>query len=812
MSHRKLVLIGAASALSLIGFGLLFATLAASKVSEADNRLHIAMSLLDEGRWDLAGRIARDLQAEGFDCQNSSAWQYVQGVSKLQHVADNLDTPRNRRELHEAAEHLQIASGLGFPIGYTGRGKYYLGWCLYHTYHWEQAAAELDDIDRLWPEKRSEALQMRVEAQLRKTPADLAAAESALSAWQAIPGMSSKEWERIRLSQAQLCLAREQAGQCEQVLQAIRGNSREAFQAMLLRGQWRLKQALAEPRLPAEQRQELLNAAAELARQMKVAADTPPDLRRQATFLSGKILRQQDKLAEALSTFSGARQSSPQSAEAIASGMEEAEILLARGELDEVLATLHYVLRNVDKLVLYNELWMPVAEFRARLLDIGRELRERHEFERAIALAQLMAMAFPESDAIRQQAEALEAWAATLTATLADPAGRIPAAHRQAIADKYQAAGQLFEQLSQLELRSSEYPDILWNAITAYQHAGNLTQANLLLTDYLRHEDRTKRPRGFLALGRNHVNAAQWRKAIDPLERCRVEHPTHPTSFEARLLAAKAHFELNQLDEALELLNENLSGSSTALRPSSDIWRDSLYQLALTLFRQGDELLLGLRFQAPPAASDRESQLQASQAKFMEVVDHLGGFVSRYPEDPRHFEAMYLIARSRRLAAEAPQQIAAGNATIVETARRKLMQQRRLLLEDALNDFSQLRKTIAQHQESLTLSEQTSALLRNCYFGEADTLYELGRWEEAIVAYQNVASRFLNKPESLEALVQMAQCHRKLGQSQIADRILAQAEQVLSRIPPELDAQFVSVTRTSRDGWNDLLGALRKWH
>ena len=35
------------------------------------------------------------------------------------------------------------------------------------------------------------------------------------------------------------------------------------------------------------------------------------------------------------------------------------------------------------------------------------------------------------------------------------------------------------------------------------------------------------------------------------------------------------------------------------------------------------------------------------------------------------------------------------------------------------------------------------------YFGEADTLFELGRWEEAIQAYRNAASRFLNRPESL---------------------------------------------------------------
>ena len=128
-----------------------------------------------------------------------------------------------------------------------------------------------------------------------------------------------------------------------------------------------------------------------------------------------------------------------------------------------------------------------------------------------------------------------------------------------------------------------------------------------------------------------------------------------------------------------------------------------------------------------------------------------------------------------------------------------------------MSEFRKLHQTITREQESLTLSEETTALIRNCYFGEADTLYELSRWDEAINAYQNVASRFLNKPESLEALLQMAQCYRKLGQADVAQRVLAQAEQVLTRIPAEYDPQFVHLTRASRAGWSDLIGSLRKW-
>lgn len=810
MSKKKLLFVGGLIVFSLVGFGLLFSMIIGGGFDNS-KKLQIAMRLLDEGRWDLAGRIARDLEEENEGMQKNAAWNYVQGVSKLTSVDENLDTPKYRRILLDATNHLQQADKLGFPKGYSGKGKFYLGWCLFNTYQWDKAGEQLAETDRLWPEKRSEVFRMKVELQLRKQPPDLLAAELVLKDWQAIPGMSDLELARIKLARANLEFARHKPQLCEELLAGITDDSPEAGQSRLWRTRWRLDRATEGEGVSPQQREDLLNEALVFASALKTAPETPPDLRRQATYLSGRVLRQQQKLKEAVSTFSSARQGSPQSAEAIASGVEEVEILMETGDFKAALSTLYYLLRSIDDLALYNEYWLPIPEFRARLLNVGRTFRKSGDFEKSIELAELLALAFPRSDSVRLHAESLEQWADTVALSNTESKPMLQSQLREIVRSKHQAAAEQYALLAKLELRSTEYPDIVWKAATNFQYAGDLSAANELLVEYLRHEDRAKRPRGFLALGKNHINAAQWRPAIDPLERCRIEHPTHPISFEARLLAAKAHFELDQLDQAIELLNENLSGSATALRPTSDIWRDSLYQLALTIFRQGDELLLELRLDPNIDNSAKERRLQASQQKFLEVIDLLGGFVTRYPDDPRHFDAMYLIAKSHRLAAETPQQIATYNTAIVETARRKLMQQRRQFLEQALTEFKELRAAITQAQEALVMSEQTNALIRNCYFGEADTLYDLGQWDTAIIAYQNVASRFMNRPEALEALLQMSHCHRKLGQEDVAKRVLAQAEQALARIPPEYNQQFVSLTRTSRDGWSELLGTLRSW-
>ncbi len=810
MSKKKLLLAGGGSLLALVGFGALFALILGGGGMDATRQLQIAMSLLDEGRWDVAGRIARDVELQ-VDKDQNSAWHFVQGVSKLQSVEAELDSHKNRRVLLDATEYLKKSDELGFPTGSNGKGKYYLGRCYFYTYQWDAAAEQLSDVDRLWPEKRSDALRMKVEAQILKAPPDLDAAQSTLATWEAIAGVSDAERDRIRLVKANLAFRRKQPQQCEQLLKEVNPHSAEGIQAKLWQARWRLEQATASKSVETELQNQWLKEAKDITQDLKLAADTPVDVRRQATYLSGRVLRALGAFKESLSTFSAARQSSPQSAEAIVSAMEEAEMLCEKGELAEANATLHYMLRNIDDLALYNEQWMPVAEFRKRLLDIGRGFREAGEFPHALELASLIAIVFPRSDSARLQAETYEQWAETIASQPPGNSAETQQELRQQIRDKHSDAAQQYETLAHLELRSSEYPDIVWRAITNYQLSDELAKANALLVDYLRFEDRTKRPRGLLALGRNFVNAAQWTQALEPLERCCIEHPTHPTSFEARLLASKALLELNRLDEAAEMLEENLSGSATSLRPTSDIWRDSLFQLALTRFRQGEEQLLALQLERIPNGAQLDAQLQASQARFLEVIDRLGGFVTRYPNDPRHFDAMYMVAKSHRLAAETPQRIAAANPTMVETARRKLMQQRRELLEQAYQEFRELHQQISLRQESLTLSEEHAALTRNCYFGEADTLYELGRWEPAVAAYQNVASRFLNKPESLEALLQMAECYRKLGQDDTAQRVLAQAEQVLARIPADYDSRFVSLTRTTRQGWTDLLGSLRKW-
>ena len=116
MSKKRLLLVGGVSLIALLGFGVLFAFIVGGGGLNASEQLKFAMKLLDEGRWDLAGHIARELEAQ-VDKETDSTWHYVQGVAKLQSVENNVDTAENRHVLLAASEHSLKAPELGFPPG-----------------------------------------------------------------------------------------------------------------------------------------------------------------------------------------------------------------------------------------------------------------------------------------------------------------------------------------------------------------------------------------------------------------------------------------------------------------------------------------------------------------------------------------------------------------------------------------------------------------------------------------------------------------------------------------------------------------------
>ncbi len=80
---KFLLIAGAGGGLvAILLFGALFSYVMSSDEYGPDRQLDLAVKLLDEGRWDLADRIARDIEKGGdLTPARESVWNYVRGVA-----------------------------------------------------------------------------------------------------------------------------------------------------------------------------------------------------------------------------------------------------------------------------------------------------------------------------------------------------------------------------------------------------------------------------------------------------------------------------------------------------------------------------------------------------------------------------------------------------------------------------------------------------------------------------------------------------------------------------------------------------------
>ena len=303
-----------------------------------------------------------------------------------------------------------------------------------------------------------------------------------------------------------------------------------------------------------------------------------------------------------------------------------------------------------------------------------------------------------------------------------------------------------------------------------------------------------------LALGHAEV-------AVETLRTCIESFSKHPASYRARLLASQAEFDLGRREQAKQLLLDNLYRH--ALTPQSNDWRDSLFAYGFLLYREG----LALETQSRQAGVDQPDPnakktglkfLEQCHTAFHEAARVLTEAVERYPGVPDAVRARYAVAESYRHSAKWPRK-RLGTVTI-ETTRVALNRQLQEELLASLEQYSSLITQLADGQDA-DKSPTDASVLRNCYFGKADALFDLGRYEEAVQAYSAATNRYQHEPEALEAYVQIAACLRRLNRTAESRGTLEQARIVLQRLRP--DANFTRTTRYTRDEWAQLLTWLR---
>ncbi|QEG42724.1 tetratricopeptide repeat protein [Roseimaritima ulvae] len=819
-----------AAAIAAIGaFATLFSVWARTTTPGLADTLRIASAEYAAGRPAVAAQLAQSVTfPEDFEDQELiHLREFLIGAGIAAAADPEQDRAGWRLAMHEAIPHLQTAASYGFPPGREAEGKRLLGEALLSKGQFSAAAEQLGTAIEAAPALRLQLMPMLIESQLLADdipPRVALQSVDSLLQWLApkSPGYFDALMMRGRVlaEQQQWPQARQQF---RQVIDEC-PDAQRVRDAQLLEAASQVSEAVAlQEQIASPEPSPVVMDILEAAMQTLVELEREPDplFAARAKLWIAQAYRTMQQSAAAITAATAVRQHRPFNAESIAGGTLEVELLAEQQMGQEALQTTRYLIREIGDPRLFDGRIVRLSEFRRRLTAAADRLRHAGMYQVAVDLARALPPVVPNDEALMLEAIALSDWGdETLRAGRA-PTGEIPTEVAAEARRRYHAAGDAYAAAAQARFTTPDYVPTLWTAITAYEKSRDFEHTLELLEPYLRYEDRGMKPRGLITQGRALLALDRPGQALDPLIDCIVEHPRDSLRYEARLIAAMAHAERNELAEARQLLDDNLYDGTLA--PESPVWRDSLYLLGQLLYRDAYRNHMLLTENLPeglvPAPAEpigfRENQVLLENAiqRLEETAqrEQLSVSENRVKDDAARLEALsraqhanYLAARSRQMAAHWPA-VQAQAPDLLDTARRRLNQTREEHLEKAMLGFKALREKLARREEDQPLSEQELSLMRNCFLAEADVLRESGQWEQAAEAYRGISLRYMNQPAALEAMLGQAHCMESLGKTREAKLIIRQAERVLQRIPPSWDGQFVTTTRYDRQQWQRLL-------
>ena len=396
------------------------------------------------------------------------------------------------------------------------------------------------------------------------------------------------------------------------------------------------------------------------------------------------------------------------------------------------------------------------------------------QFEIDLQLVGLMKKVVPGGQSQLMQADLHTKWGQFL-ANGAEKASRAKRESMLRLArEQFRRAGRSYAALARSNIDQREYSDYLWNAAVSYLQGRNFTRAAGLLHEYLQNEVQRRRPQALDYYGESLLCLGKCDAALDSLKECIELYPRDAAACHARIVAAQAAREKGDIPAAEKLLLANLNGDY--LTPASKEWRDSLFLLGDILHDAG---------------------------RYAEAATRLEEAVKRYPDAPETIQARYLLADScRRLALGMQDEL---KKDLTGSSRATQLKRIGEHFEKALAQYRLVEEKLSG-RDLAELSPLEKTMLRNAVFSIGDVLYAEGEYAAAIKAYFIAANRYQNRPEVLDAYVQIANAYRRLDNPQDAHNALQQAKLLLARMKP--DVSFHETSIFTRDQWSKHLDEL----
>jgi len=810
-------LLAIAAISATIGFAICIKVWLATTGATNEDILRTANRQYSSDNLIVAGELAKRFEVAAEEPEKAMLKHFLIGAGKMREGNLITDPRVSRAAFHLAAAQLQLASA-AWPAGREDEGDRMLGEALFRIGNFNGAISRLESVINRNPTYREPLTPTLVRCLMRGGDTDLKRALATIREYNLLPGRPVGSETEARFMEAE-CLIR--LGQFQtardllatQTIEPQAGVSDDKLQqwtneADLLSSAASVSEAIARygpgtlvnPKIRPE-----INAFLQptLNTLMRLQRDSSPRISQRTGIWIARAMRCIGEPGETLSQLNAVRLYQPFEGEGIAAALEQIECLVGQGSGNEAVQTARYLIREVGGESNFDASVVDLPTFRQRLQLVLAALREQGETDACVKLARTLPPLFPLDQALYEEGLAFREAGNRMEALLGPSFNTRDQTQQAKIRSLYAQAGDAFESSGRLRFESADYTKTLWEAISALQKSGQFARSIQLLNDYLSYEQRIQHPRALIALGQAYLADNRPQEALRPLEECMEEFPRDPLCYDARLQAAKAMAELDQIDEARRLLEINLTDGE--LTPQSLTWKESLLSLGEILWRRCNEKNIE---ESLKAREGREAisieVLRSNQPLIEEAVSRLREAVIRYWPDPRALQAATYLASANRLAAVLPDE-EARIPDALDATRRRLLKKREGFLNAAIDTYRQIRTEIARIEDERELRPSEQSMRQIGLLGEADTLYDLGLYEESADAYRTISLRYMNEPPALEAMLGQARCLRSLKKDRDARLVIRQAVTVLSRIPTEWDNRFVETTRYDRQGWESLL-------
>jgi len=784
-AHRfKAAVLGGAIGLSLITAAVTAVVMVARYDPYAEVTLADTLEALDQGDLTTARTWARALARRGraLALEEMGGPAYVFGVAAYDDAQDTW-TKDKRTAYLLASRYLEEARDRGFPDGRRAEGLYLLGKSLYMSDQIAASRPVLREAIRANQneKKRTELHGLLAEADLTDSMPDLADALENNTQYLKYQFLTGLERDKGMLQRAQILLRMNEDAECRATLDKIPTDSAIHPQVVVVGARLMIRDAQRlrdKPDATTEDRSKarsLLETAIKDLRMAQGSDTLANEATRRSTYLIGVCYLDLGNVRAAVEQFNRTRTLFPNTAEAIAADLQEAELNRLHGRNDMALVCYRRVLQTITDPTSFSNPYFTLTEVRDRIMAAYDDYMRTHNFESALQLARVLHPLFPRIRSMQVIAETYREWGDALVAQSV----HLPPSQATAMAKDgrrhLREAGQAFARLARARVASPLYPDDLWNTAESYLNGHAFQNAAQTFQLYLNNESRRRSPRALVGLGEALLSLDQVDKAIESFNQCIEFHPTDAVAYRARLLASRALREEGKTAEAEKLLKENLNGEG--ITPKSEVWQDSLFDLG---------------------------ELLHSTGRFEEAIRRLEEAVQRQPDAPRSEMARYLIADSyRRRAQKAKIEL---QKEVVENARIAHTKEIHEMLTAARRQYDEVKVRLLERRDKAELSELERRVLRNCFYSLGDVLFELGDYREAIKTYSIITNRYQAEPEVLQAYLQMIRAYDRLGERPQARRTLQHARVVLAQMAD--GAKFTETTNNDRQQWEATFAAL----